>query len=97
MLVRRNDQRVDFQHGHVFGNEGGIKLLDDNASFLRQISAQFQRLRNRAAVMRHDAGRGIHREGDDLFRRCMRHLFDIHAAFCRNNKSDPRRCAIHQH
>ena len=46
--------------------------------------------------MRADIGGGIDREGDDLLRRVVRHLLDIHAAFGRDHEGDARGLAIDQ-
>ena len=48
-------------------------------------------------MMRHDAGRGIDGDGQDLFRRLVRDFFDVHAAFGRDHERDARGLAIDQH
>ena len=76
-----DDQRVDLQHRHVLGDEGRIELRHQLFRLLGEIARQPQRLRDGAAVMAHDAGRRIDREGDDLLRVVVRDVLDVDAAF----------------
>ncbi len=81
-----DDQRIDFQHRHVLGGEGGVELRHQLLGLLGEIAGEIERLRHRAAVMAHDAGRRIDREGDDLLGRVVRDFLDVDAAFGRNHE-----------
>src|SRR4051812_32608637 len=76
-----HDQRVDLQHRHVLGDERRVELRGELLGLLGEIAGQFQRVRDGAAVMRHDAGGGIDRETHDLFGGVVRDILDIDAAF----------------
>ena len=86
--VLRNDQRIDLQHLHVIGGKGGIETFDQRLRLFGQVAAKPERSCNRAAMMRHDAGRGIDGEGDDFLRRVVRDLLDIHAALGGHHERD---------
>ncbi len=51
---------------------------------------------DRVRMMRHEAGRRIDREGEDLLRAFVRDFFDFGAAFGRGDESDARRGAVDQ-
>ncbi len=89
-------QRVDLQHRHVLGDEGVIELAHQSFRLFCQVAGQFQRLRNGAAVMAHDAGRRIDREGHDLLRRRVRDILDVDAAFGGNHERDFAGFAVDQ-
>src|SRR6516162_2233453 len=91
-----DDQRVDLQHRHVLGDEGIVELGGQLLRLLGEVARQVQRLGDRAAVMAHDAGGGIDREGDDLLRRRMRDVLDVHAAFGRRDEGDFAGFAVDQ-
>ena len=44
--------------------------------------------------MRHDPGRRVDREGQDLLRRVVRDLLDVHAALGRDDEGDAARLAV---
>ena len=61
-------QRIDLEQAHVLGDEGRVELGDERFRLLGELAGQPQGLRHAPAVMRHDAGRRIDREGHDLLR-----------------------------
>ncbi len=97
MAVGGDDQRVDLEHLHVLGDEAVIELRDEVFGFLRERALQAQHFRDQAAVMGHDAGRGIDRERVDFLRGVVRDRLDIHAAFGRDDEGDAARGAVDQH
>ena len=78
-----HDQRIDLEHRHVLGDEGGVELAHQLLGLLGEIARQIKRLGDGAAVMAHDAGGRIDGEGDDLFRRRVGDVLDVDAAFGR--------------
>ena len=91
-----DDQRIDLEHRHVLGDEGGVKLGDQRLGLLGELAGQAQRARRGAAVVRHDAGRRIDREAVDLFRRLVGDVLDVDAALGRQHEGDAARGAIDQ-
>src|ERR1700738_406349 len=81
-----DDQRGDLQHRHVLGDEGRVELGYQLLCLLGEIALEAQRLGDDAAVVAHDAGGGIDREGHDLLRRVVRDVLDIDAAFGRDHE-----------
>ena len=71
-----------------FVSERGIELGQDRFDLLGEIAGKPEHLRHAAAVVRHDAGGRIDREGEDFFRRLVRNFLDIHAAFGGDDESD---------
>ena len=61
-----DDQRIDLEQAHVLGDEGRIELAHQILRLLGEIVVQAERLRDSPPVMRHDAGRRIDREGQNL-------------------------------
>ena len=96
LVVLGHDQRIDLEQAHVLGRERGIELGQDLFDLLGEIARELERLRHAAAMMRHDAGGRIDREGEDFLRRLVRNFLDIHAAFGGDDESDARRLAIDQ-
>ena len=91
-----DDQRIDLQHRHVLGDEGRVELRHQLLRLLGEIAGEIQRLRDGAAVMAHDAGGRIDREGDDLFGRVVRDVLDVDAAFGRDHERHFRGFAVDQ-
>jgi len=81
-LVFRDNQRVNFEHRHVFGKEAFIEDFTKLARLFREVAFQVQRFGERPAVMRHKTRRRINVEIDDFLGRVMRDGFDVHPAFC---------------
>ena len=89
LAVGGDDQRVDLEHRHVLGDEGGVELGDQRLGLLGEFAGQAERARRRAAVVRHDAGRRVDREAMDLFRRLVGDVFDVDAALGRQDERRP--------
>ena len=78
-------ERVDLDLLGIGAEERVIELRCGARCLLGEIAGQAQRVGDRAAVMRHEAGRGIDVERLDFFRRVVRDGFDVHAAFGRDD------------
>src|SRR5208282_2718898 len=78
------------------GDKGRVKLLNQFARLFGEIAGQTERLGHRAAVMRHDAGGRIDREGNDFLGGGVGDFLDVHAAFGRDDEGDARGDAIDQ-
>ena len=91
-----DDQRVDFQHRHVRGDEGLVELAEQLAGLLGEVAGQTQRRRQLQAVEAAHAGHRVDAEGDDLLRRRVGNLFNVHAALGGGDDRDPARFAIDQ-
>ena len=94
LALRRDDQRIDFEHRHILGDEGRIELRGQFFRLFGETAGKAEDVGDRPAVVRHDPGRRIDRETSDPVRRVMRHFLDVHAAFGRNNESDAARRSI---
>ncbi len=96
LAVRHDDQRIDFQHRHVFSKERGIELGDEAFRLLGEVAGKVQRAGGGATVMGHDPGGRIDGEAMDLFRRVVRDLLDIDAALGREDERHPALLAVDQ-
>ena len=96
LAVRHDDQRIDFQHRHVFGEEGRVELGDQALHLLGEVAGEPERAGGGAAVMGHDPGRRIDGEAINLFRRAMRDVLDIDPALGREDERDPALLPVDQ-
>ena len=81
LALRRDNQRVDFKHRHILGDEGRVKLRGQFCRLLGEAAGKAEDVGGRPAMVRHDPGRRIDRETGDLFRRLAPHFLDVRAAF----------------
>jgi len=89
-----NGERVDLDLRGVGAEEGAVELSRDLLRLLGEVAGQAERLGDGAAVMRHEAGRGIDVEAVDLLRRVMRDRLDVHAALGRGDEGDAARFPV---
>src|SRR3546814_16387626 len=77
---------VDLDLRGVGAEEGIIDLAGEPLRLLGEIAGEPERACDRAAVMRHEAGRGIDVEGVAYLRAVVRDGFDIHHALGRDDE-----------
>ncbi len=97
LFILGDDERVHLEQAHVLRGEGPIEVGDQRAHLLLQIGVETERLRQAPHVMRADVCDRIDRDGDDLVRRVVRDLLDVHAAFRGGDDRDARRLTVDQH
>ena len=96
LAVVCDGQRIDLDLRGVGADERIVELRHQLARLLGEVAAQAERGGDGAAVVRHQARRRIDRQGLDLLRRVMGHLFDVHAAFGRGDDRDSAGLAVDQ-
>ena len=94
--VLGHHQRIDFQQAHILGDKGVVETLDHRADLLGLIILEAQRRCDFIADEGRIAGHRLDLEGLDLFRRVMRHGFNVHAAFGGNDEGDAAGFTVHQ-
>ncbi len=88
-LAAGNGERIDLDLAGVGAEERLVERGGDLAGLLGEIAGQAQRCADAAAMMRHEAGRGIDGDRVDLLGRVVRDGLDVHAAFGRDDQRDP--------
>src|ERR1700691_2604842 len=96
LAVLGDNQRIDFEETHVFGEKGVIELRQRNFRLLADLAAQAERPRHGVAMMGHKARRRVDRERKNFLRIGAGDFLDLHPAFSRGDERDARRRAIDQ-
>ena len=91
-----DDQRVDFEHFHVFFDECFEQLTHQGDALFDLLAFKPQGESNATAVVGLEARGGVNREADDFFRCGLGYFFDVHAALRGADEPDARGLAIHQ-
>ncbi len=94
LAIGRHCERVDFDLRRIGAEEGVVELCRNIGRLLCEIARQPKGCGHAASVMRHEAGRGINVDRVNLFRRVMRHGFNVHTALGRDHHADPPSRAI---
>src|SRR3546814_5940108 len=96
LAIVSNGKRIDLDLRRISADEGVIERLCYLRCLLGEIAGQVQRLCDRTAVVRHQACGRVDGQRMDLFRRVVRHILNVHAAFGGGDESHPPACAINQ-
>ena len=83
-----DDQRVDFQHLHVFFHEGFEQQPHQRNTLFDLFAGETQFKRDTTAMERLIPGRRINRERQDFFRCFRRNFLNVHAALSGANERD---------
>ena len=81
-----NDQRVDFEQAHIFGDKCIIQIFEQCHALRAGSAVQLQRISKLCRIAVGASGAGCDANRMDQFWRIMRHGFDIHAALGRGDK-----------
>ena len=79
----RRDQRIDFQQLGVFFREEPVQRVRQSHALPNLPALQTEREGDAPTVVRLNSRGGIDRDGQNPFRRILRHLLDVHSALCR--------------
>ena len=96
LAVLGDRERVDLDLLGVGAEEGVVELRGDVGGLLGEVAGQAERGGDGAAVVRHEAGRGVDGDRLDLLRRVVGDGFDIHPAFGRDDHGDAAAVAVDQ-
>ena len=91
-----DDQRIDFQHLHVFADEEVIELAHQTHALLDLAAFQPQREGNAPPVIGLITGRGINRETEDFVGGLGGDRLDVHAALGRTDEGNATAAAVDQ-
>ena len=80
LAVLGDDERIDLEQAHVLVDEGLVELAHHLHALLALVALELEGRGDAAADIRRITGGRIDLHGDDLLRRVMGHLFDVHAA-----------------
>ena len=97
LAVLVDDERIDLEEAHVLLDERAVEVGDERAQLLLQVAAQAERFRDAPYVMRTDVRHRVDGDGDDLLRRVVRDLLDVHPAFGGDDDRDPRALPVDEH
>ena len=96
LAILGHHQRIDLEHAHVFLDKQPVELADHLHALTDLITGQSERERDVAAVEREITRGRIDGQRDDLLRRVVGHLLDVHAACLRRDERDAAGGAIDQ-
>ena len=94
VAVLHDDERVHFQHAHVFRRERLVEGRRQREHVGLRRAIELQRIRQLARVCSSDARGRVDRDGEDFLGRVVGDGLDIHAAFGRCDEGDARRVTV---